>query len=177
VQPRLPYEPERRSPKEKCMRGRGCVSIVALLLASIVPIGGWSQEIVIPKGDEALYGTWANEKNLVDVLHGQKVIVSADGMKVFSKVSDPDPRMIVTWEITGKWKDSDGNVWYKTLGTSTGGVYQGAKWQSLEKISKSGTVWERATILLETGSFNPAFYPKTIDKKGVYYRVLYRTGK
>ena len=159
------------------MRVRTCLPGAALLLLAMIQIGGWAQEAVVPKGAEELFGTWANEKNLADVFHGQKVIVSADGMKIFCKVSDPDPRMIVTWEITGKWKDSEGNVWYKTLGTSTGGIYQGAKWQSLEKISKSGTVWERASILLETGRFNPAFYPKTIDPKGVYYRVLYRTAK
>ena len=123
------------------------------------------------------YGTWANEKNLADVFHGQKVIVTAEGMKIYCKISDPDPRMTVSWEITGKWKDSEGNIWYKTREISTGGIYQGAKWQSLLKISKSGTVWERATILLETGSFNPAFYPKLIDPKAVYYRVLYRTTK
>ena len=85
--------------------------------------------------------------------------------------------MTVSWEITGKWKDSEGNVWYKTREISTGGIYLGARWQSLLKISRSGTVWERATILLEMGSFNAAFYPKAIDPKGVYYRVLYRAGK
>jgi hypothetical protein len=152
-------------------------SVAALFLMAMIQVKVWPQEAVVPKGAEELFGTWANEKNLADVFHGQKVIVTADGMKVFCRVSDPDPRMIVSWDITGKWTDSEGNVWYKTLGISTGGIYQGARWQSLEKISKSGTVWERATICLETGGFNPAFYPKTIDQKGVYYRVLYRTGK
>jgi hypothetical protein len=151
--------------------------LIALCFLVMIPDRACPQETVLPKGAEELYGTWGNEKNLADVFHGQKVIVTAEGMKIFCKVSDPDPRMVVSWDIAGRWTDSEGNIWYKTREISTGGIYQGARWQSLQKISKSGTVWERATILLETGSFNPAFYPKTIDKKGVYYRVLYRTGK
>ncbi len=56
----------------------------------------------------------------------------------------------------------------------TGGRYKGAKWQALEKISKSGSCWERAMTLIEVGRFHPAFYPKVMDPKGNYYRVLYR---
>jgi hypothetical protein len=159
------------------MRGRTGFPIAVLLLSTMIQVRGWPQEPVIAKGAEELFGTWVNEKNAADVFNGQKVVVAADGMKVYCKVSDPAPRMIVSWEITGKWKDSEGNVWYKTLGTSTGGIYQGAKWQSLEKISRSGTVWERATICIEVGRFDPAFYPKTLDQKGVYHRILYRSGK
>jgi hypothetical protein len=159
------------------MRGRWCVSVVVLLLASIVSVGGWSEEIVVPKGDEALYGTWANEKNLADVFHGQKVVVAAAGMKIFCKMSDPSPQMEVSWEITGKWTDTEGHTWYKTRGIGVAGIYQGCRWQALEKISKSETVWERAVIILELGRFDPSFYPKTIDPKGFYYRALYRTAK
>lgn len=159
------------------MRSRMWFPLIALCFMVMIPNRACPQETVLPKGAEELYGTWENEKNFADVFHGQKVIVTAEGMKIFCKVSDPDPRMTVSWEITGKWKDSEGTIWYKTREISTGGSYQGAKWQSLLKISKSGTVWERATILLETGGFNPAFYPKTIETKGVYYRVLYRTAK
>lgn len=159
------------------MRSRMWFPLVALCFMVMVPDRACPQETVLPKGAEELYGTWANEKNLADVFHGQKVVVTAEGMKIFCKVSDPEPRMVTSWEITGKWKDSEGNTWYKTREMSTGGIYQGAKWQSLLKINKAGTVWERATTMLELGSFNAAFYPKTIDPKGVYYRVLYRTGK
>jgi hypothetical protein len=159
------------------MKGRMCLPVAALLLLSMIQVGGWAQENFVPKGDEELYGTWANEKNNVDVFHGQKVVVAADGMDIYCRVSDPAPGMEVSWEISSKWTDSEGNVWYKTLGTSTGGVYKGANWQALEKINKSGTVWERAVNYLELGRFNPAFYPRTIDPNGTYYRLLYRTEK
>lgn len=159
------------------MQGRMRFPIAALLLLSVIQVGGWAQEDVIPKGDEELYGTWVNEKNNADVFHGQKVVVTAAGMDIYSKASDPAPGMVVSWDITSKWTDSEGNVWYKTYGTSIGGVYKGANWQALEKISGSGTVWERAANYLDLGRFNPAFYPKTVDPNGASYRVLYRTEK
>jgi len=132
---------------------------------------------VIAKGEEEIYGTWVNADNRADVLHGQKAVVTADAMRIFSKASDLEPGMEVSWDITSKWTDSEGNVWYKTFGTSTVGVFKGAKWQTLDKISKSGAVWERAANVLELGNFNPAFYPRTIDPNGAYYRILYRMEK
>lgn len=159
------------------MKGRMRFPIAALLLLSIIQVGGWAQENVVQKGDEELYGTWVNEKNSADVFHGQKVVVTAAGMEIHGKASDPAPGMVVSWDMTSKWTDSEGNVWYKTFGTSISGAYKGANWQALEKISRSGTVWERAANYLDLGRFNPAFYPKTIDPNGAYYRVLYRTEK
>jgi hypothetical protein len=156
------------------MKGRMCLAGVALLFLSMPEVRVWAQESVVAKAEEELYGTWANENNNADVLHGQKAVVTADGMKIYCKVSDPEPGMEVSWDISSKWTDSEGNVWYKTLGTGTGGLYKGANWQALEKVSKSGLIWERAMNLLELGRFNPAFYPRTIDPKGAYYRILYR---
>jgi hypothetical protein len=156
------------------MKGRMFPAGVALLFLLMPEVRIWAQESIVAKVDEELYGTWANENSRADVLAGQKVVVAADAMKIYCKVSDQAPGMEVSWDITSKWTDSEGNVWYKTLGTSTGGLYKGAKWQTLEKVSKSGLIWERAMNLLERGRFNPAFYPRSIDPKGVYYRVLYR---
>jgi hypothetical protein len=153
------------------------MSLASLLLLTVVFAGLWAQENVLPKGEEELFGTWVNEKNSADVLHGQKVVVTADAMMIYSKASDLEACMQISWDISSKWADSDGNVWYNTLGTSVGGVYKGAKWQTLEKLSKSGTVWERAMNLLETGRFNPAFYPRNIDPKANYYQIFYRAGR
>ena len=157
------------------MKGRMCLSVAALILLAMSPVWVCAQENVVPKSDEVLYGTWANEKNGADVCHGQKVVVTANAMEVYCKVYDPESSMEVSWEISSKWTDSEGNIWYKTFGTSTVGIFKGAKWQTLDKISKSGEVWERAANLLEMGNFNSAFYPRTIDPKGSYYRILYRT--
>jgi hypothetical protein len=156
------------------MKRRMWLAGAAMLFLLMPEVSIWAQESVIAKGEEEIYGTWANENNRADVLHGQKVVVGPDAMRIFCKVSDPECGMEVSWDITSKWTDSEGNVWYKTLGTSTGGLYLGAKWQTLEKVSKSGKIWERAMNLLETGRFHPAFYPRTMDPKGIYYRVLYR---
>ena len=157
------------------MRGRMLLLSAALVILSMGQVRGWTQGDTVPKGDEELYGTWANEKNNADVFHGQKVVVGSEGMEIYCRVSDPAPDMVVSWEISSKWADSEGNIWYRTLGSSIAGVYKGANWQALDKISKSGAVWERAANFLDLGRFNPAFYPKTIDPNGASYRILYRT--
>jgi hypothetical protein len=156
------------------MKGRMFVCCAVMVLLSVLPAGVWAQGDVLPKGDEELYGTWVNGSGAPDLFHGQKAVVSAEEMQVFARLDDQAPGMLASWEIHRKWTDSEGNVWYETFGTATGGVYKGLNWQALEKISKSGSGWERAVNMLELGSFNPAFYPKTIDTKAAYYRVLYR---
>jgi len=156
------------------MKRRMWLAGAALLFLLIPDVRTWAQESVIVKGEEEIYGTWVNADNRADVLHGQKVVVGPDAMRIFCIVSDLECGMEVSWDSTSKWTDSEGNVWYKTLGTSTGGLYLGARWQTLEKVSKSGMTWERAMNLLEMGRFNPAFYPRAMDPKGIYYRVLYR---
>ena len=156
------------------MKGRMWLAGVTLLLLLMPGVLAWAQEVILPKGEEEIYGTWVNADNRPDVLHGQKVVVAAEAMSIFCRASDLEAGMEVAWDITRKWTDAEGNTWYKTQGTSSAGMYRGARWQTLEKISKSGLVWERAMNLLETGRFHPAFYPRAMDPTGIYYRVLYR---
>jgi hypothetical protein len=134
-------------------------------------------ETVAKQSDEELYGTWVNEKALATVFYGQKSVVGPDAIDIYSQASDPAPGMVLSWEISSKWTDSEGNVWYKTFGARTAGAYPGLKFQALEKISGSGTVWERVVTVLETGRFNPAFFPRAIDPGAAYYRVLRRVQK
>ena len=100
--------------------------------------------------------------------------------------------------IDSKWTDSEGNVWYKTFGENSSGIYSGDHWQELDKISKSG-VWERELTTLEPECaatcwrqkqsnaayplvYDPTYYPTKVDPKDTTYsflhnyRILYRTG-
>lgn len=50
------------------------------------------------------------------------------------------------------------------------------KTQELSKLSKSGTVMERAFVNFFIGEFDPSRYPTEIDPKLSSYRILYRMG-
>jgi hypothetical protein len=157
----------------------GMTVFAALSVAVILIVaGGCAPGKYVAKQNEQLYGTWTNQQNVGGVLSPQKAVVTVDGNKLYSKISDSVPSEENTFQIDSKWTDSEGNIWYKIFGTVTMGAYKGARWQELEKLSKSGTVWERALNALgASGEFNPQNYPPRIDPKYFEYRILYRAEK
>ena len=156
------------------MKARTLVAIV--LFAALVQVGAWAQGKYAPKPDEDLYGTWINEqypKN--DIFHPQKVVNAADRYEVYLGIADSVSSESAKVEIDAKWTDSEGNAWYKTFATITAGIFKGNRWQAINKLSKSGTVWERQLNPIYTEDFSPNKYPTTIDPKDSgNYRILYR---
>lgn len=156
------------------MKGRVLILGTAVILLSIIALGANAQDKYLPKEHEELCGTWTNGQNGGDIFHPQKAVIIYDGYKLYSKISDSVPLEEGTFGIDSKWTDSDGNVWYKTFGTITGKVYKGYRWQEIDKLSKSGTVWERALNPIGVGDFSPGNYPTKIDLNEPFYRILYR---
>jgi len=144
-----------------------------VLLASI-HVGGWAEEKYMPKEDEELYGTWTNEQGVKDYYHPPKSVVNTDGYKNFVNVSDSVPFEEGTRQIDSKWIDSEGDIWYKTFGTVTTGVYKGYKYQALVKISKSRTVSEFVFRSIGFLEFDPNDYPTKIDPNDPTYTIQYR---
>ena len=146
---------------------------ILLFGAALILLGACAAGKYVAKANEELYGTWTNEKNSGDKYHPQKVVVTPDGYTGYSKISDSVPLFDWRLKIDSKWKDSDGNIWYKVLGTGAG-AYEGEKSQELYKLSESGTVMERAfKIVVE---YSPANYPEKIDSHEYTYRILFRSG-
>src|SRR5208283_230530 len=103
--------------------------LFALLALSI--LGGCATGEYIPKPNEELYGTWINEQNGGNIFLPQGVVFTADGYKLYCSLSDSNPCEVGTSWIDSKWTDSEGNIWYRTFGTNTAGVYKGDSWQEL----------------------------------------------
>ena len=78
---------------------------------------------------------------------------------------DQGPEQIVDY-----WTDSEGNVWFKT-----NAIENGAKFQTLQKISKSGAVLE--FVANGVTSFDSKSYPIKVDPTGGYYHIYYRAAK
>jgi hypothetical protein len=148
-----------------------------VILLSIIPFGAYAQEKYVPKENEELYGTWTNQS--ANSAQPQKTVNFDGGYKDYEKISDTiNPYEEGTEQIVEKWTDSEGNIWYKTLTTVTFGItpsgpykgydYKGWKFQSLEKLSKSGSV--REVMSVRVSDFSPKLYPRKIDPDGDYMR-------
>ncbi len=145
-------------------RGFVAVSLTMALLAGCGP-GKY-----VAKANEEIYGTWTNDKATP-----QKIVSTSAGWKQYSYISDTVPLLEGTGGIESKWTDSDGNIWYKTSSAITSETMKGDKSQELDKLSKSGTVWESVWIWVR--EFGPGNYPPKIDPKDANYRIYYRAGK
>jgi len=111
--------------------------------------------------NEPLYGTWVN----MDYYNrpAQKIIYHSDGTGTFYTQADSNkPAFKSKNLITGKWKDAEGNIMYKT--------HWVGNWReegySLIKISNSESTLEFL--------WNIRDYPNKIDPNHVYYRKYTR---
>ena len=89
-----------------------CSMSILILLLSVV---GYAQEKYVPKDNEELYGTWANEK-----MQFQKPMNFKGGFKDYVRIEDATPMGVGIENITKKWTDSEGNIWCQTFGVING---------------------------------------------------------
>jgi hypothetical protein len=150
------------------------VSLLVLLM-----MGGCATGKYVPRPNEELYGTWINEKS-VNAFHIQKWIISSSGMKEYSNVSASLP--VVEGEpaqIDRKWTDSEGNIWYRSVGTikrDDGTILVG---KTLLKLSKSATVLEAVNTIYDP-NLGSVDYPTEINPKPPAlqnYYIFYRAGE
>jgi hypothetical protein len=111
------------------MRNRVILIVFAGFVA-LVLLAGCGPGKYVPKANEEIYGTWINEG-----IRWQKLVVFAGGNKAYLSVADAEPDMETTEQISAKWKDGDGNIWYKTFDRWISGHLKGTKSQYLWKIS------------------------------------------
>ncbi len=155
--------------------------VLLALLAAIVFLStnACSPGRYVAQPNEELSGTWINEK-----MTNQKIAVDAGSLREFNIPSNPSPDIQGIVQITKKWTDSEGSVWYWTCDTIDN--WWGLKavpHQTLHKVSKSGTVWEQVGLWVD--KFDNRNFPTKIDSSLVPrpydplsgYRVYYRSGK
>jgi hypothetical protein len=152
----------------------------SIALLALIQVRGWAQTRYVLKPDEEIFGTWVNEETTTShfqALHFHKIVITADAFKDYLNVSDSVPVTEGTAEtdagwIDSKWTDSEGNTWYKAFHVFTTGPYKGNKIQELDKLSKSGTVWE--SVFSYVREFNANNYPTKIDPMSFTYSIFYR---
>ena len=150
------------------------LGVLACLLAPVL-LGGCGPGKYVEKPNEELYGTWTNESYSGAISEGtyspQKTVTAAGTYSDYRMLTDHGPGFMGKEEVTSKWKDSEGNIWYKiNMSGSTGD--NTFRWQSLQKLSKAATV--REFVVVEVVAFSPANYPTTIEPSSPNYKVYYR---
>lgn len=149
------------------------VFLISSVLLFIITLGATAQDKYIPKADEEIYGTWISA-NLAQTQF-QKYVLRAEVMKRYSLLSDSTPSDEATYEIDAKWTDSEGNIWYKTHGIQTSGVWKDYTYVELDRLNKAGTIWEgQFSPLGYKGKIDPMLYPKEFDRKSSYHGFSYR---
>ncbi|HTP59713.1 MAG TPA: hypothetical protein VMM82_12405, partial [Spirochaetia bacterium] len=98
-----------------------------------------------------IYGTWVHEG-----IRWQKLVIFAGGSKAYPGVADAEPEMETTEQISAKWTDKDGNIWYKTCELWVSGPLKGTKSQYLWKIS-DGAQMELTGVAVK--DFNEKSFP------------------
>ena len=142
------------------------------VLSLLLSFAATAQYKYVPKPNEEIYGTWINQARLP-----QKEVITAEGWTEYTRMTDSEPFLQGNWEIVSKWTDSEGNIWYKSLITITGGSVgqNGLTRTELSKLSKSAEVWEHVWNwpTREQGLRQPA-YPDMIDQNNYQYGIFYR---
>jgi hypothetical protein len=125
--------------------------------------------------NEELYGTWTNDQYSA----WQEIVYSPGSSKCYQRIGNSAPTIDCKLEITNKWKDSEGNIWYKSVSTIVGGTWGSNGWEmvTLSKLSKSAMVLELVwTSPTNEQEMKTPVYPTTMDPKryedyGLYNRA------
>lgn len=119
------------------------------------------EEYYFAKDGEELYGAWVNL--YYGINPPQKLVYNPDGTGwSAANANSKFPSRKIRYLITGKWKDSQGNIMYKTHWVGS----WGNSGYSLCKISNSGKILEYMN--------SHADYPKEIDPNSSSYRTYRR---
>jgi hypothetical protein len=142
------------------MKTRITALVAIVVLLSLVLLVGCAKP-----NKELFYGTFTNES-----ISPPKTVHAPGVFKDYAKISDTTPTVQGPEQIIDFWKDSDGNVWFKTKA-----IWNGEKFQMLEKISKSGAVLE---VVANPGTeFDSKSFPTKLDPTVSFYRIYNRAEK
>ena len=114
---------------------------------------------------EEFFGTWVNH-DYNTATSAAKVVRNPDGTALsFGTVDTAVVKTRGKFSIVDKWKDAEGNIWYKAVTTwIMGGVV--TTWYGLYKISNSGATMESVASRAE--------HPKDLSPKHASYKIYHR---
>ena len=151
------------------MKTKTVMFFYILCLAVVIIFGSCAtKQIAISHEEavEAFSGTWTNP-DYDETWRYSKVIINSDGTWIEYKMCNDDrPILIGEYNITEKWIDTDGYIFYKIIVTRTDREY--VPYYLIARIDKTGNVYEDL--------WTTAHMPTEFDPDNVLYnyRIYYR---
>jgi hypothetical protein len=143
----------------------------ASVLAVFLVATGCGPRHYVAKANEEIYGTWTSTQR-----SPHKLVMLSDGTwEEYIYESDAAPTYKGTYQIIDKWKDAEGNVWYKEFVKLTFPTGTKEMTQELDRIDRLGHVWEFDFDYVS--HYDPLNFPKEINPKGYNYGIYKRSGK
>ena len=158
------------------MKTRTILTVFGGLLALIL-LADCGPGKYVPTANEELYGTWTAEQGKAEF---RKIEYAANRLALYYQPSTQQPSAVDSLVIAGKWKDSEGNIYYKGTSINTGegtqGSHKGEFLIWLVKLSNSGTVLERMFVMPTNDEQikNPV-YPTKMDPQNMFYGIYNRS--
>jgi hypothetical protein len=141
-----------------------------ILLMLVMSVSGCGRRPYVAKPDEQIFGTWTSK-----TASYHKAVIHPDGTwEMFIYETDREPVYKGQYQLVAKWKDSQGNIWYKQLLQCTFGTGKGEKTQELDRIDSTGNVWEY-DFNAYFDKVDPSNFPTTIDPKNYNYGIYQRS--
>lgn len=151
---------------------RGLVRVLAICLACVVPILALTAQTKPAK--DPLPGTWVNEEYGTSKGMSQRFVIFPDGRELhYMMMTDKEPWYEYKSVIEAKWRDAEGNFWYKSRFM---GWYYGFPAPSEETCGDKGyaLVWINASGTTMEAVQAGARYPDEEDwslmPHGIYYK-------
>jgi hypothetical protein len=144
-------------------------SLILLAATLVLEVGCISEGAVLANLSSYIGTTWAN-KDYPSGREDIKMVVAQDNViDLYDSLYSTSPKLNEMITITKSWTDSYGDLWFDAVTTRkriTTPDYTGPKAFELNKISKSGTVWEITSSQTE--------YPHEMGFSGGGYSIRYR---
>jgi hypothetical protein len=145
------------------MKTRTNLLSLVLFIAVLIVVGNIAsgQDAYVVKEDEELFGTWVNPEYDGRGKYARIVMEYINTWDEYLLTSSEAPVLYGEFTINEKWKDTDGNTFYKIIVTASGPPYY-----VFLRIDEAGKVYEDV--------WSTSDMPTHIDPKDERYRIYYR---
>ena len=158
------------------MKASRCAPAIAAVV-SVLALATCAPAKYVPIANEEIYGTWTNLHPSAATPRFENIVCAPGGYEGYEPVTSTTAIQECRWQITSKWKDPQGNIWYKIFRKNIGGTFGNLGFSAAElyRLSESATVLEKVQRAPSSDEEikNPV-YPTVIDPKDETYRIFYR---
>jgi len=147
------------------------MKVCAIELSVMLFLGAAGPGNAEPESRDEHLGTWTTNREA----EFQKVVWDARGFRQYTRASDNVPLVEGASKVIARWKDAEGNTWFRLLDTVTRGPFRGMVFRVVQEVSRSGREQELVSHLASE-PFDPREDFPVMDPFDVDYARYDRAG-